>query len=71
MERLQAEFPHVSDPARALAKSLGTNTKVSNLAQMVRKRSTSIILVNDSDIRVEPTTCDVSPLRCSIRKWAW
>ena len=36
------------------AKNLGANVKVSNLAQMLLEAKYEIILVNDSDIRVQP-----------------
>ena len=36
------------------AKKLGANTKVSNLAQMLPEAKYELILVNDSDIRVQP-----------------
>ena len=36
------------------SKNLGANTKVSNLAQMLLQAKYEIILVNDSDIRVQP-----------------
>ena len=36
------------------SENLGPNTKVSNLAQMLRQAKHENILVNDSDIRVPP-----------------
>ncbi len=53
VERLQAEFPQVPIRLVLCLKSLGANTKVSNLAQMVTEAKYEHIVVNDSDIRVE------------------
>lgn len=52
VERLQQEF---SQPAARLVvceENLGVNTKVSNLAQMLRQARHEYVVVNDSDIRV-------------------
>jgi ceramide glucosyltransferase len=54
VERLKAEFPHRSIRWIICTKNLGTNTKVSNLAQMLPEAKYQYILVNDSDIRVQP-----------------
>ena len=55
VERLKAEFPQRCDPAGASAsRNLGANIKVSNLAQMLAEARYEHIVVNDSDIRVEP-----------------
>ena len=54
VERLQLEFPHHSIQLLLCAKNLGSNTKVSNLAQMLAQAKYETILVNDSDIRVPP-----------------
>jgi ceramide glucosyltransferase len=53
VERLQAEFPQISIQLVLCLRSLGANTKVSNLAQMVTGAKYEHIVVNDSDIRVE------------------
>jgi ceramide glucosyltransferase len=53
VERLQAEFPLVSIRLVSCLRSLGANTKVSNLAQMLTEAKYEHIVVNDSDIRVE------------------
>jgi ceramide glucosyltransferase len=53
VERLQAEFPQVPIRLVSCLRSLGANTKVSNLAQMVTEAKYEHIVVNDSDIRVE------------------
>ena len=52
--RLQAEF--LQRPIRLVVceKDLGANTKVSNLAQMLPEARYEYLIVNDSDIRVEP-----------------
>jgi ceramide glucosyltransferase len=54
VERLQLEFPQRSIRLVVCEKNLGSNTKVSNLAQMVTKANYECLLVNDSDIRIEP-----------------
>ena len=51
--RLQQEFPHRAIRLLHCTENLGTNTKVSNLAQMVRQARYEHLVVNDSDIRVE------------------
>jgi ceramide glucosyltransferase len=52
VQRLQSEFARVSVRVVICAQDLGTNTKVSNLAQMLPHASYEHIVVNDSDIRV-------------------
>jgi ceramide glucosyltransferase len=54
IERLKLEFPQRAVRWIVCAKKLGTNVKVSNLAQMLPEAKHEIILVNDSDIRVQP-----------------
>jgi ceramide glucosyltransferase len=53
VERLKAEFPRIPIRLVLCLKSLGANTKVSNLAQMMTEAKYEHIIVNDSDIRVE------------------
>ena len=53
VERLKQEFPHRSIQLIVCDKNLGTNTKVSNLAQMLSHARYERLLVNDSDIRIE------------------
>jgi ceramide glucosyltransferase len=53
-ERLKTEFPQLAIKLVVCDKNLGTNTKVSNLAQMRMQSRYEFLLVNDSDIRVEP-----------------
>ena len=53
VERLRAEFPQLPIRLLVCKEHLGTNTKVSNLAQMVRQARYEYLVVNDSDIRVE------------------
>jgi ceramide glucosyltransferase len=53
VERLQAEFPRIAIRLMVCTERLGANTKVSNLAQMVREAHYEYLLVNDSDIRVD------------------
>jgi ceramide glucosyltransferase len=52
--RLQVEFPAVRIMVVECAQRLGTNGKVSNLAQMLPAASHEHVVVNDSDIRVSP-----------------
>ncbi len=54
VERLRQEFPARSIRLIECATILGTNVKVSNLAQMVPHARYEHLLVNDSDIRVGP-----------------
>jgi ceramide glucosyltransferase len=54
VERLQAEFPEVAIRLVLCPEVLGTNGKVSNLAQMVPRARFAHILINDSDIKVSP-----------------
>ncbi len=53
VERLKLEFPQCAIRAMVCSENLGSNTKVSNLAQMLRQARYENILVNDGDIRVE------------------
>jgi ceramide glucosyltransferase len=53
VERLKSEFPKLSICRMVCTKSLGANIKVSNLAQMLPEAKYELILVNDSDIRVQ------------------
>ncbi len=52
VEKLKLEFPQRAIRAMICGENLGSNTKVSNLAQMLRQAKHENILVNDSDIRV-------------------
>jgi ceramide glucosyltransferase len=54
VEQLKAEFPQRAIRLMVCRDNLGANTKVSNLAQMVREARHEYLIVNDSDIRVEP-----------------
>ena len=54
VERLKTEFPQVPIRLIVCDKNLGTNTKVSNLAQMASQARHELFIVNDSDIRIEP-----------------
>lgn len=53
VEKLIAEFPECKMRIIECKKQLGANGKVSNLAQLVRVAGNEILLVNDSDIRVD------------------
>lgn len=54
VEQLQKEFPKRSIQLVVCPNLLGANVKVSNLAQMLPATRHNRLLVNDSDIRVEP-----------------
>jgi ceramide glucosyltransferase len=63
VDRLKHEFPDHSIRLIVCEKNLGTNTKVSNLAQMLPHSRYEILLVNDSDIRVESSyLAQVAPM---------
>jgi ceramide glucosyltransferase len=53
VERLRQEFPQLAIDLVVCSEILGTNTKVSNLAQMTRAARYDHLVVSDSDIRVE------------------
>jgi len=53
VRRLQAEFPQRAIQLIVCSRNLGTNRKVSNLAQMLPLARFDHLIVNDSDIRVE------------------
>ena len=52
VRRLQAKYPKLEIELMVCERALGTNIKVSNLAQMLTKARHELLLVNDSDIRV-------------------
>lgn len=52
VQQLQAEFPQRTIRLVLCEQVLGNNTKVSNLAQMVKAAQYERLIVNDSDIRV-------------------
>ena len=54
IEKLIVEFPDRTIRLLCCEKNLGTNGKVSSLAQLATVASHDLFLVNDSDIRVEP-----------------
>jgi ceramide glucosyltransferase len=54
LKKLQREFPERRIQLVVVPKILGANVKVSNLAQMLPKARYDFLIVNDSDIRVEP-----------------
>ena len=53
VERLRVEFPQRRIRLVICPENLGANTKVSNLAQMLPGARYELLIVNDSDIRVE------------------
>lgn len=54
VRKLQEEFPNCAIQLVVCERTLGTNIKVSNLAQMVGACRNEYLVVNDSDIRVAP-----------------
>jgi ceramide glucosyltransferase len=54
VEQLQREFPRLRIRLVVCPEILGANRKLSNLAQMLPEAGYSHLIVNDSDIRVEP-----------------
>jgi ceramide glucosyltransferase len=54
VNKLRQEFPERRIQLVIVPKFLGANTKVSNLAQMLPEARYDVLIVNDSDIRVEP-----------------
>jgi ceramide glucosyltransferase len=54
VRNLQKKYPQAAIDLIVCEKVLGTNTKVSNLAQMLPLARHEMLLVNDSDIRVPP-----------------
>jgi ceramide glucosyltransferase len=77
VERLKTEFTQHAIRLLVCRENLGANTKVSNLAQMAREACHAYIIVNDSDIRVEPdylrrvlaplADCEVGLVTCLYR----
>ena len=64
VERLKQEFPQRAIRLIVCKDNLGANTKVSTLAQMLPHAKYEYLIVNDSDIRVEPDylRCVLAPL---------
>ncbi|HVP65417.1 MAG TPA: bacteriohopanetetrol glucosamine biosynthesis glycosyltransferase HpnI [candidate division Zixibacteria bacterium] len=54
VERLRSEFPHQEVKLVVCPNVLGTNRKVSNLQHMIGHARYDFVLINDSDIHVEP-----------------
>jgi ceramide glucosyltransferase len=54
VRKLQTEFPQRSIQLVFCNRNLGTNRKVSNLAQMLPSARYDYLIVNDSDIRIQP-----------------
>jgi ceramide glucosyltransferase len=54
VKQLQREFPDRRIQLLVSPKILGANVKVSNLAQMVTEARHNHLIINDSDIRVDP-----------------
>jgi ceramide glucosyltransferase len=54
VQQLIADFPERSIPLILVAERLGPNTKVSNLCRLVREARHGLLVITDSDVRVEP-----------------
>jgi ceramide glucosyltransferase len=54
VEQLRREFPHHAIQLIVCQQQLGANTKISNLAQMLKTARYDCLAVSDSDIRVAP-----------------
>jgi ceramide glucosyltransferase len=54
VRKLQAKYPNLPIELMVCERALGTNIKVSNLAQMLPAARHEVVVVNDSDIRVPP-----------------
>jgi len=54
VRQIAADFPRVDIRIVACPRLIGTNLKVSNLANMAQQASFPILVIADSDIRVEP-----------------
>jgi len=54
VRKLIADFPGRSIRLMVVAERLGPNTKVSNLCRLVREARHDLLVITDSDVRVEP-----------------
>ncbi len=54
VRQLQRKYPNRKIKLISCDRTLGTNIKVSNLAQMLPHATYEVLLINDSDIRVDP-----------------
>ena len=65
VRRIANDFPHLDIRIVANRRLIGTNLKVSNLANMLAEASHQLLLISDSDIRVGPDYLRrvVQPLR--------
>jgi ceramide glucosyltransferase len=54
VQELIADFPERSIRLIVVAERLGPNTKVSNLCRLVREARHDLLVITDSDVRVEP-----------------
>lgn len=54
VQKLIADFPERSMRLIVVAERLGANTKVSNLCRLVREARHDLLVITDSDVRVEP-----------------
>ena len=54
IQKLMADFPERSIRLIVVTERLGANTKVSNLCRLVREARHDLLVITDSDVRVEP-----------------
>lgn len=54
VRKLMEEFPRVAIHLVVVAERLGANTKVSNLCRLVKEAQHNLLVITDSDVRVEP-----------------
>jgi ceramide glucosyltransferase len=54
IEKLQADFPHRSIRLVKNVARLGTNSKVNSLCRLVEEAKYELLVMSDSDVRVEP-----------------
>ncbi|MFY9561505.1 MAG: bacteriohopanetetrol glucosamine biosynthesis glycosyltransferase HpnI [Terriglobales bacterium] len=68
VRRLQETYPHRQIDLLVCARDLGTNRKLSTLAQMLPAARYEVLVVNDSDIRVAPNYLRrvIAPLRDDV-----
>ena len=71
VHRLQREFPSRCIQLVVCKQNLGTNTKISNLAQMMSASRYGHLVVNDSDIVSNEIICLASWRRSAVQTSEW
>jgi ceramide glucosyltransferase len=59
IERLQTDFPRCSIRLIKGAERIGTNSKVNSLCRLVREAKYDLLVMSDSDVRVDPDYLEV------------